>query len=128
MVLNVCSLFCGLDFVCALSNMWSSNKNVVLTQRYPKHVVLKVPISQSTKGETSIFAQHIFIDLATCHYNLTLTPYRCCSTHSQTYPKFRHFSKFPLFGSCAHKSTFSPGPKYPFFNPQNSTYIRATDL
>ena len=91
-------------------------EKMVLTQRYPKHAVLKMPISRSTKEVKSPpCAQHIFIDLATCHYSLTLTPYRCRSTLSQSYPKFRHFSKFSFFGSCTGKSTFSAGPKIPVF-------------
>ena len=106
--------FCGLDFVCALSNMRSSNKNVVLTQRYPKHAVLKVPISHSTKSPP--FAQHIFIDLATCHYSLTPSPLIVVAPHSlKLTPNFAIFQKFPLFGSCTRKSTFSPGPKIPLF-------------
>ena len=122
--------FCGLDFVCALSNMRSSNKNVVLTQRYPKHAVLKVPISHSTKEVKSPpFAQHIFIDLATCHYSLTPHPLSLSLHTLKLTPNFAIFQNFLFFGSCTRKSTFFSWPKNtPFSTPQNSTYIRATDL
>ena len=122
-LLSVCSLFCGLDFVCALSFLRSSNKNVVLTQRYPKHAVLKVPISQPQQAETPSFAQHIFIGLATCHYSLR-SPSLWLSLHTPAkLPQISPFSKFPLFGSCTRKSTFSAGPKIPFFNaPELDVY------
>ena len=89
-VLNVCSLFCGL----------LTKKNVVLTQRYPKTCGLKkVPISHSTKEVKSPpFAQHIFIGLATCHYNLTPSPLIVVSPHpAKVTPNFAIFQKFPLF-------------------------------
>ena len=130
-VLKVCSLFCGLDFVCALSFCGLLTKNVVLTQRYPKHAVLKMLISQPQQPlQTPSFAQHIIIGLATFHYNLTPSPLIVVAPHSlKLSPNFAIFQKFSLF-RVVHWQIhfFLLAQKYPFFNPQNSTYIRATDL
>ena len=121
--------FCGLDFVCALSNMRSSNKKCGLNPALPKTCGLKsANISLNKEVKSPPFAQHIFIDLATCHYSLTLTPYRCRSTLSNL-PQISPFFKNFLFSGRARKSTFFSWPKNtPFSTPQNSTYIRATDL
>ena len=118
-LLSVCSLFCGLDFVCALSFCGLLTKNVVLTQRYPKHVVLKVPISQPQQPlQTPSFAQHIFIGLATCHCSLRSPSPLAVSPHpGKVTPNFAIFQKFPLFGSCTRKSTFFCWPKNTLFQP-----------
>ena len=116
--------------MCALF-LRSSNKNVVLTQRYPKHAVLKVPISQPQQPlRTPSFAQHIFIGPPTCHYSLTPHPLSLLLHTLSNLAKISPFFKnSPFFGSCTGKSTFSAGPKILLFStPQNSTYIRATDL
>ena len=108
--------FCGLDFcMCALFSA-VFNKNVVLTSATQKHAVLKMPISHSPKSETSIFCTtHLhWPGNLPLQFALTLSS-GCLSTPRQSYPKFRHFSKFSLFGSCTGKSTFSPGPKIPVF-------------
>ena len=118
LILYVCSLFCGL----------LTKKNVVLTQRYPKTCGLKkVPISHSTKEVKSPpFAQHIFIGLATCHYNLTPSPLIVVSPHpAKVTPNFAIFQKFSLF-RVVHWQIhfFSPGPKNTrFFNaPELDVY------
>ena len=128
MVLKVCSLFCGLDFVCALSNCGLLTKKCGLNSATQKHAVLKVPISQPQQAlRTPPFAQHIFIGLPTCHYNLTPSPLSLSAPHPGF--KISHFSKFSLFGSCTLQiHFFLLAQKYPFSNAQNSTYIRATDL
>ena len=55
-VLKVCSLFCGLDFVCALSNMRSSNKKCGLNPALPKTCGLKnANISATATATNSIF-------------------------------------------------------------------------
>ena len=112
LILYVRSLFCGLP----------TKKNVVLTQRYPKTCGLKkVQISHSTKEvNPPSFSQHIFIDLATFHYNLTPSPLIVVAPHSlKLTPNFTIFQKFPLF-RVVHWQIhfFSAGPKNtPFFNP-----------
>ena len=106
-------------------------KNVVLIQRYPKHAVLKVPISQPQQAlRTPSFAQHIFIGPPTCHCSLRSPSPLAVSPHpAKVTPNFAIFQKFSLFGSCTGKSTFSADPQNTRFStPQNSTYIRATDL
>ena len=111
LILYVRSLFCGL----------LTKKNVVLTQRYPKTCGLKkVPISQPQQAlRTPSFAQHIFIDLATFHYNLTPSPLIVVAPHSlKLTPNFAIFQKFLLF-RVVHWQIhfFSAGPKNtPFFN------------
>ena len=112
LILYVRSLFCGL----------LTKKNVVLTQRYPKTCGLKkVPISQPQQPlRTPPFAQHIFIDLATCHYNLTPSPLIVVAPHSlKLSQNFAIFQKFPLFRVVhAQIHFFSAGPKNTrFFNP-----------
>ena len=126
-VLNVCSLFCGLDFVCALSFCGLPTKNVVLTQRYPKHAVLKVPISQPQQPlQSPSFAQHIFIDLATCHCSLRY-PLLWLLLH--TPPKLPQISPFFKIRVVHWQIHFFCWPKNTRFStPQNSTYIRVTDL
>ena len=106
LILYVRSLFCGL-----------LTKNVVLTQRYPKHAVLKVPISQPQQPlQTPSFAQHIFIDLATCHYSLTPSPLIVVAPHSlKVTPNFAIFQKFSFSGRALANPLFSPGPKIPVF-------------
>ena len=118
LILYVRSLFCGL----------LTKKNVVLTQRYPKTCGLKkVPISQPQQPlQTPSFAQHIFIDLATFHYNLTPSPLIVVAPHSlKLTPNFAIFQKFSLF-RVVHWQIhfFSPGPKNtPFFNaPELDVY------
>ena len=118
LILYVRSLFCGL----------LTKKNVVLTQRYPKTCGLKkVPISQPQQPlQTPPFAQHIFIGLATCHYNLTPSPLIVVSPHpAKVTPNFAIFQKFPLF-RVVHWQIhfFSPGPKNTrFFNaPELDVY------
>ena len=118
LILYVRSLFCGL----------LTKKNVVLTQRYPKTCGLKkVPISQSTKEvKPPSFAQHIFIDLATCHYSLTPSPLIVVAPHSlklsQNFAIFQKFSLFRVVHWQIH--FFSPGPKNTrFFNaPELDVY------
>ena len=95
--------------------MRSSNKNVVLTQRYPKHAVLKMPISHSNSYMNSTFAQHIFIDLATFHYNLTPHPLSLL-LHTSKLPQISAI--FSLFGSALVNPFFLLAQKYPFFNPR----------
>ena len=118
LILYVRSLFCGL----------LTKKNVVLTQRYPKTCGLKkVPISQPQQPlRTPSFAQHIFIDLPTCHYNLTPSPLIVVAPHpAKVTPNFAIFQKFPLFRVVhAQIHLFSPGPKStPFFNaPELDVY------
>ena len=112
LILYVRSLFCGL----------LTKKNVVLTQRYPKTCGLKkVPISQPQQPlQTPPFAQHIFIGLATCHYNLTPSPLIVVAPHSlKLTPNLAIFQKFPLFRVVhAQIHFFSAGPKNTrFFNP-----------
>ena len=125
---SVWSFFCGLKSVCLILYMRSqtcgllTKKNVVLTQRYPKTCGLKkVPISHSTKEvKPPPFAQHIFIGLATCHYNLTSSPLIVVAPHpAKLTPNFAIFQKFSLF-RVVHWQIhfFSPGPKNTrFFNP-----------
>ena len=123
---SVCS-FSAVLILYALSNMRSSNKNVVLTQRYPKTCGLNVCQYQPQQALRTPSLQHIFIGLPTCHYNLT--PHLIVvslHTHQST-PKFNHFQNSPFFGSCWQIHFFC-WPKIPLFNAQNSTYIRATDL
>ena len=118
LILYVRSLFCGL----------LTKKNVVLTQRYPKTCGLKkMPISHSTKEVKSPpFAKHIFIDLATCHYNLTPSPLIVVAPHpGKVTPNFAIFQKFSLFWVVHWQiHLFSPGPKStPFFNaPELDVY------
>ena len=105
LILYVRSLFCGL----------LTKKNVVLTQRYPKTCGLKkVPISQPQQPlQTPPFAQHIFIGLATVHYNLTPSPLIVVAPHpAKVTPNFAIFQKFPLF-RVVHWQIhfFSAGPK-----------------
>ena len=112
LILYVRSLFCGL----------LTKKNVVLTQRYPKTCGLKkVPISQPQQPlRTPSFAQHIFIDLPTCHYNLTPSPLIVVAPHpAKVTPNFAIFQKFSLFRVVHWQiHLFSPGPKNTrFFNP-----------
>ena len=118
LILYVRSQTCGL----------LTKKNVVLTQRYPKTCGLKkVPISHSTKEVKSPpFAQHIFIDLATFHYNLTPSPLIVVAPHSlKLSQNFAIFQKFPLF-RVVHWQIhfFSAGPKNTrFFNaPELDVY------
>ena len=114
LILYVRSLFCGL-----------LTKNVVLTQRYPKHAVLKVPISQSTKEvKPPPFAQHIFIDLAACHYNLTPSTLIVVAPHSlKLTPNFAIFQKFLFSGRALANPLFLLAQKYPFFNaPELDVY------
>ena len=118
LILYVCSLFCGL----------LTKKNVVLTQRYPKTCGLKkVPISQPQQPlRTPSFAQHIFIGLATFHYNLTPSPLIIVAPHSLKLTRnFAIFQKFPLF-RVVHWQIhfFSAGPKNTrFFNaPELDVY------
>ena len=112
LILYVRSLFCGLP----------TKKNVVLIQRYPKTCGLKkMPISHSPKEvKPPPFAQHIFIDLPTCHYNLTPSPLIVVAPHSlKLTPNFAIFQKFSLF-RVVHWQIhfFSAGPKNTrFFNP-----------
>ena len=105
LILYVRSQTCGL----------LTKKNVVLTQRYPKTCGLKkVPISHSTKEvKPPPFAQHIFIGLATFHYNLTPSPLIVVAPHSlKVTTNFAIFQKFPFF-RVVHWQIhfFSPGPK-----------------
>ena len=121
MVLKCVLFFCGqkcvLDFVCALSFLRSSTKNVVLIQRYPKHAVLKVPISQSTKEvKPPSFAQHIFIDLATCHYSLrSPSPLAVAPHPGKVTPNFAIFQNFLFSGRARANPLFLLTQKYPFF-------------
>ena len=141
---SVCSLFCGLksvwSFFCGLKSVCLilyvrsqtcgllTKKNVVLTQRYPKTCGLKkVPISQPQQPlQTPSFAQHIFIDLPTCHYNLTPSPLIVVAPHSlKLTPNFAIFQKFSLFRVVhAQIHFFSAGPKNTrFFNaPELDVY------
>ena len=114
---SVCSFFCGLDFVCALSFLRSSNKNVVLTQRYPKTCGLKsANISVNKEVKPPPFAQHIFIDLAACHYNLTPQPLSLLLHTLSNLPQISPFFKNFLFsGRALANPLFSPGPKIPVF-------------
>ena len=118
LILYVRSLFCGL----------LTKKDVVLTQRYPKTCGLKkVPISQPQQPlQTPSFAQHIFIDLAACHYNLTPSPLIVVAPHpGKVTPNFAIFQKFSLFWVVHWQiHLFSPGPKStPFFNaPELDVY------
>ena len=120
LILYVRSLFCGLP-----------TKNVVLIQRYPKTCGLKsANISVNKEVKPPSFAQHIFIDLATCHYSLR-SPLLWLSLHTPAkLPQISPFFKISSFSGRARANPlFSADPKIPVFStPQNSTYIRATDL
>ena len=130
----MCSFFCGLKSVCLILYVRSlfcglpTKKNVVLIQRYPKTCGLKkVPISQSTKEvKPPSFAQHIFIDLATCHYSLrSPSPLAVAPHPGKVTPNFAIFQKFPLFRVVhAQIHFFSAGPKNTrFFNaPELDVY------
>ena len=118
LILYVRSLFCGLP----------TKKNVVLTQRYPKTCGLKkVPISQPQQPlQSPSFAQHIFIDLATCHYSLrSPSPLAVAPHPGKVTPNFASFQKFSLF-RVVHWQIhfFSAGPKNTrFFNaPELDVY------
>ena len=118
LILYVRSLFCGL----------LTKKNVVLTQRYPKTCGLKkMPISRSTKEVKSPpCAQHIFIDLATCHCSLRSPSPLVVSSHpgkvTQNFAIFQKFSLFRVVHWQIH--FFSAGPKNTrFFNaPELDVY------
>ena len=136
-VLEMCALFCGLK-MCALFSAvlilyvrslfcGLLTKKCGLNQRYPKHAVLKVPISQPQQGYKLHLLHNIFIDLATCHYSLTLTLSLSLHTLSKL-PQISPFFKNSPFSGRARQIPFFSWPKIPFFNAQNSTYIRATDL
>ena len=118
LILYVRSQTCGL----------LTKKNVVLTQRYPKTCGLKkMQISHSTKEvKPPPFAQHIFIDLATCHCSLRSLSLLVVAPHSlKLTPNFAIFQKFSLF-RVVHWQIhfFSPGPKNTrFFNaPELDVY------
>ena len=97
-------------------------KNVVLTQRYPKHAVLKVPIATAT-ATNSTFAQHIFIDLATFHCNLTPHLIVVAPHPRQSYLQISPFSsKIPFLGRTAQIHFFRWAKNTRFSTPQNSTY------
>ena len=123
-VLKVCALFSAVLILYVRSQTCGllTKKNVVLTQRYPKTCGLKkVPISQPQQPlQTPSFAQHIFIDLAACHYNLTPSPLIVVAPHpGKVTPNLAIFQKFSLF-RVVHWQIhfFSPGPKNTrFFNP-----------
>ena len=140
MVLKVCALFSAVLKVCALFSAvlilyvrsqtcgLPTKKNVVLTQRYPKTCGLKkVPISQPQQPlQSPSFAQHIFIDLATCHYSLrSPSPLAVAPHPGKVTPNFASFQKFSLF-RVVHWQIhfFSPGPKNTrFFNaPELDVY------
>ena len=129
-VLKVCALFSAVLILYVRSQTCGllTKKNVVLTQRYPKTCGLKkVPISHSTKEVKSPpFAQHIFIGLPTCHYNLTPSPLIVVAPHpGKVTPNFAIFQKFSLFRVVHWQiHLFSPGPKStPFFNaPELDVY------
>ncbi|KHC75442.1 hypothetical protein W5Q_04571 [Candida albicans SC5314] len=73
-----------------------------------------MPISHSPKEvKPPPFAQHIFIDSPTCHYNLTPSPLIVVAPHSlKLTPNFAIFQKFPLFRVVhAQIHFFSAGPK-----------------
>ena len=129
-VLKVCALFSAVLILYVRSQTCGllTKKNVVLIQRYPKTCGLKkVPISHSTKEvKPPSFAQHIFIGLPTCHYNLTPSTLIVVAPHSlKLTPNFTIFQKFPLFRVVHWQiHLFSPGPKStPFFNaPELDVY------
>ena len=131
MLLKVCSFSAVLILYVRSQTCGLLTKNVVLIQRYPKTCGLKsANISLNKRVKSPPFAQHIFIGLPTFHYNLTPHP---LSLLLHTPPKLPQISAFfkisPFFGSCTRKSTFFSWPKNTRFStPQNSTYIRATDL
>ena len=114
LILYVRSQTCGLP-----------TKNVVLTQRYPKHAVLKVPISQPQQPlRTPPFAQHIFIDLATCHCSLRSPSPLVVSSHpGKVTQNFAIFQKFSFSGRALANPLFLLAQKYPFFNaPELDVY------
>ena len=129
-VLNLSALFSAVLILYVRSQTCGllTKKNVVLTQRYPKTCGLKkVPISQPQQPlQTPPFAQHIFIDLATCHCSLTPSPLIVVAPHSlKLTPNFTIFQKFSLFRVVhAQIHFFSPGPKNTrFFNaPELDVY------
>ncbi len=115
LILYVRSLFCGL----------LTKKNVVLTQRYPKTCGLKkVPISQPQQPlQTPSFAQHIFIDLPTCHYNLTSSPLIVVAPHpAKVTPNFAIFQKFSLFRVVHWQIHFFSA------DPKNTRFFNAPEL
>ena len=123
--------FCGLDFVCALSFLWSSNKKCGLNPALPKTCGLKsANISVNKEVKPPPFAQHIFIGLPTCHYSLRSPSLLAVAPHSlKLSQNFAIFQKFSLFRVVHAQIHFFCWPKNTRFStPQNSTYIRATDL
>ena len=112
MLLNVCSLFCGLDFVCALSNMRSSNKNVVLTQRYPKHAVLKsANISATATATISIFCTTHIHWPANLPLQFDPHPLSLLLHTLSNLPQISPFFKNSPFSGRTGKSTFSADPQ-----------------
>ena len=115
-VLKVCSFFCGLDFVCALSNMRSSNKKCGLNPALPKTCGLKsVNISATASATNSIFCTTHIHWPADLPLQFDPSPLIVVSTPHQTYPKFRHFSKILLFGRALANPLFLLAQKIPLF-------------
>ena len=115
--------------MCALF-LRSSNKKCGLNPALPKTCGLKnANISATATATNSIFC-------TTHHHwpgNLPLqfdpSPLIVVAPHSLKLSQISPFFKnSPFSGRALANPLFSPGPKIPLFNPQNSTYIRATDL
>ena len=126
----VCSLFCGLDFVCALSFLRSSNKKCGLNPALPKTCGLKKCQYLSHSNRCKLHLLHNTYSLAwqpaiaVCAH-----PLLWLSLHTPAkLPQISPFSKISSFRVARANPLFLLAQKYPFFNPQNSTYIRATDL
>ena len=110
MVFKCVLSFCGLDFVCALSNMRSSNKKCGLNPALPKkHAVLKVPISQPQQSATnSTFAQHISLTPSNLPLQFDPSPLIVVAPHPlKLTPNFTIFQKILPFSGRTRKSTFS---------------------
>ena len=124
-----CVLFSAVLILYVRSFLRSSNKKCGLNPALPKTCGLKSANISVNKSETPSFAQHIFIDLATCHYSLrSPSPLAVAPHPGKVTPNFAIFkiSSFRVVHAQIH--FFLLAQKYPFSTPQNSTYIRATDL
>ena len=92
-------------------------EKMVLTQRYPKTCGLKnANISLNKEVKSPPCAQHIFIDLATCHYSLTPSPLSLSLHTLSKLPQISPFFKIlPFSGRALANPLFSAGPKIPVF-------------
>ena len=102
--------------MCALKHVGLLTKNVVLTQATQKHAVLKsANILLNKRGEIPPLHNTYSLAWQPAITVCALTLSSGCSPHPQTYPKFRHFSKFPLFVVHWQIHFFLLAQKYPFF-------------